>query len=43
MKWRGTEIEELDDVTLLDALRQALAICGLLWREVAKRGLVLRV
>ncbi len=40
MRWRGVEIADLPDDTLLVAIRQALAICGELWREVARRGMV---
>jgi hypothetical protein len=43
MRWRGVEIAELDDATLLDALRQALAICAEMWREVARRKIVRQV
>lgn len=43
MKWRGIEIADLDDRSLLDAIRQALKICAELWREVARRRLVKNV
>lgn len=40
LKWKGVPIDELPDVTLLAALRKALAVCGAMWREVARRKLV---
>jgi len=40
MKWRGVEIKDLDDTTVLEALDAALKISGELWREVARRGLI---
>jgi len=40
VKWRGVEIDKLDNATLIDALRQALTIVGQLWHEVMKRKLV---
>lgn len=43
MKWRGVDIEELDDDTLIEALRQALHIVHALWTQVSRRGLVRRV
>jgi len=40
MKWRGVEISELPDATLLEALDAALKISGELWAEVARRGIM---
>lgn len=43
MKWRGTEITELDDENLLIAIRKTLTILNLLWREVNRRRLTWEV
>lgn len=40
MNWRGTPIPKLPDADLLEAMRTALKICGVLWREIARRKLV---
>lgn len=43
MKWRDVEIGQLDDRSLVEALRQCLAIGYALWSEVARRRLVGKV
>ena len=40
MKWRGQELRELDDRTLLSALATTMKILGAMWTEVARRGLI---
>jgi len=40
MKWRGQELHELDDRTLLSALVTTMKILGAMWAEIARRRLI---
>lgn len=43
LKWRGTDISQLDNAALLDAMRKTIDISRALWNEVAKRKLIKEV